>query len=54
MGMIPDQIKVLQQLSDEGYAVCIWTPEELQGVPPHKVEDNCAELGYHVIEDLKD
>lgn len=40
-------------LRHSGHAVIIWTPQELQGVNPRKVEDRSIELGYDIIEDLK-
>lgn len=50
--MTPYQLKALQELSDEGYAVIIWTPEELRGVSANKVEDRSIELGSEIISDL--
>lgn len=36
-----------------GYAVIIWTPEELGDAPPRKVEDRSIEFGWEIIDDLK-
>lgn len=35
------------------YAVVAFTPEELRGVDPDKVQDRLIELGYEVINDLE-
>lgn len=52
--MTYEQLKVIDQLQHEGYAVICWYPEELGTANPRKVEDRSIELGYDVIEDLKD
>lgn len=41
-------------LRDNGYAVIIWTPEELAGAPVHKVEDACIESGWDAIDYFKE
>ena len=43
----------LQELRSAGYAVIIWSPSELKGVSPSKVEDRSVELGFEVIDCLK-
>jgi hypothetical protein len=40
-------------LRAKGYAVIIWTPEELAGASRNRVEDRLVELGWEVIADLK-
>jgi len=45
--------KTIQQLREEGYAIILWTPEELEGVAPKHVEDRSVELGWEIIETLK-
>ena len=35
-----------------GYAVVIFTPEELRGANPHHVQDRLVELGWDVIDTL--
>ena len=47
--MTKDQIAVLQDLAAEGYAVVVFTPEELQGVSPSKLEDAMIGYGWEVI-----
>jgi hypothetical protein len=37
--MTPSQLKAIRELRDAGYAVILWTPEELNGVDPSDVED---------------
>lgn len=45
--------EVLCEMRDAGYAVIVWTPEELQGVAPDYVEERSIELGHEVIDCLK-
>jgi hypothetical protein len=45
------QKKVINQLRDIGFAVILWTPEELQGTSPITMEDESTEFGWGVIED---
>jgi hypothetical protein len=51
--MTKSQLKALQELSHEGYAVCVFCPEELEGANPHHVEDNLCSHGWEVIASLK-
>lgn len=51
--MTNKQQDVLDQLRREGYAVCVFTPEELAGAAPIKVEDRLCEEGWTIIECLK-
>lgn len=43
----------IASLRDRGYAVIIWTPEELRDAPPGRVEDRCIEQGWDTIEYLQ-
>ena len=52
--MTEKQGKVFAELRNEGYAVIAWTPEELDGVDPRHVAHRLIELGWEVIEDLKE
>ena len=45
--------ETIASLRHQGYAVIIWTPEELDGVDPGHVEDRAIEVGWEVIDDLK-
>lgn len=47
------QIDQVMALRAEGFAVIIWTPEELKAANPRRVEDRSVELGWEVIEDLQ-
>ena len=49
-----EQLTVLQGLRHDGYAVILWTPEELQGVSPNQVQDRSIELGQEVIDCLRE
>jgi hypothetical protein len=46
--------EIIEELRGRGFAVIIWTPEELAGASRKHVEDRSVELGWQVIEDLKD
>jgi hypothetical protein len=37
--MTATQLKAIRELRAEGWAVILWTPEELNGVDPSDVED---------------
>ena len=52
--MTPEQIEVLRQLRHEGYAVIVWTPEELCGVRPKYVEEGSISHGYDLIDAMKE
>lgn len=45
--------KTIQELKDEGFAVVLFNPEELEGADPDRIEDRLIELGWEVIFDLK-
>jgi len=47
---LKDKLAVLR---DEGYAVVIFTPEELQGAPEYDVESALVAEGWDTIELLK-
>jgi hypothetical protein len=51
--MTEAQRKVLAELRSEGYAVVVWSPEELRGANPSRVQDRSIELGHEVIEGLQ-
>ena len=42
--------QTVQELRDEGYAVIVWTPEELGNCPRNRLEDLSIERGAEVIE----
>jgi hypothetical protein len=52
--MTPEEREVIAALRSRGFAVIIWTPEELAGASQKHVEARSIELGWQVIEDLKD
>ena len=52
--MTNEQMKTLTSLSNDGYAVIVWTPEELGDVSARLVEDRSITLGYQIIEDQTD
>ena len=48
------QLQALRELRHEGYAVCVFNPEELGGANPKYVEDLMCEHGWIAIDSLKD
>ncbi len=52
MDLTKTELNMLRELRNRGYAVIIWTPDELKGVNPIRVEDRYIELGHQIIEDL--
>lgn len=50
--MNASQQQVINDLCNDGYAVIIWTPEELGNADPRKVEDRSIELTWDVIDAL--
>jgi hypothetical protein len=52
--MTPEERVVIADLRSRGFAVIVWTPEELAGASRKLVEDRSVELGWQVIEDLKE
>jgi hypothetical protein len=52
--MTQEQIdQAIFALKDMGYAVVLFSPEELEGAESDRVEDRLIELGWDVIYDLK-
>ena len=52
--MTPEEIATIQNLRDQGYAVVLFSPEELVGAPARKVEDRMCERGWEAIDYLTD
>jgi hypothetical protein len=52
MELINQEIEILRQLKDKGFAVVIITPEELKGANADDVEDRLIELSWDIIFDL--
>jgi hypothetical protein len=50
--MTKSQREALTQLANEGYAIILWTPEELGNAPVRKVEEMSIQAGYDIIESL--
>jgi len=46
--------EIVSQIRHKGFAVVIFTEEELNGASHKHVEDRLIELGWEVIECLKD
>ena len=52
--MTNEQMKcALASLSNDGYAVIVWTPEELGDVSARLVEDRSITLGHQIIDETK-
>ena len=51
--MLKDEwIKIVREMRSEGFAVVIFTPEELREAYQEDVEDRLVELGWDVIDSL--
>lgn len=46
--------EALQELREQGYAVAIFSPSELEGAPADQVENIMVSRGWNAISDLKD
>lgn len=51
--MTQEQMKAIEELRTLGYAVVLFTPEELEEADAGRVEDRLVEVGWDVIFDLK-
>lgn len=49
-----EMCKMTSRMRESGYAVCVFTPDELSGVRPKYVEEAMSEHGNAVIETLKE
>ena len=52
--MTPAEAAVMRGLNARGFAYCIFTPKELDGVDPEKVNDAMAEAGWEMIDFWKE
>ena len=46
--------KTIEDIRARGFAVIIWNPKELENVSPSYMEERSVELGWEVIETLRD
>ena len=51
--MTEEQRKVIEELRHEGYAVIVWTPEELGTASVNRVQVRSIEIGWEIISDLR-
>lgn len=49
----PSNLDTPRDLQSKGYAVVVFTPEELDGAPRHLVEDSLIEAGWDIIKAAK-
>ena len=52
--MTEEQLQVLRDLHKQGDAVCVFTPDELDGIQQVEVEDSMIEAGWDCINALKE
>jgi hypothetical protein len=45
-----EAMSLISSLRNEGWAVILWTPQELDGADPYVVESSSVEHGWMVIE----
>lgn len=48
--MTEEEVKIIRSLRDKGYAIAIFTPEELRNAPSYKIEDNMVDSGWRAID----
>lgn len=46
--------ETVEELREQGYCVIVFNPDELEGANPDKVADRLIELGWDVIETLRE
>lgn len=51
--MTAEQTRAIRELREQGYAITIFNPEELQGADPRRVQDQLVTEGWQVIDILK-
>lgn len=49
MKMTPEQSKAIQELRAQGWAVILWTPEELGEIDPSSVEDQSIQFAAEYL-----
>lgn len=52
--MTPEETTTIKSLREQGYAVVVFNPEELAGVPAYKVENRMCDAGWDIIDYLTD
>lgn len=50
--MTEQELEVLRGLINQGYAVCVFVPDELGEVDPKRVQDAMCEAGWNCINSL--
>jgi hypothetical protein len=48
--MEPHQRLAIEELKREGYAVIVWTPDELDGIDPYEMECHSIQKGWDFID----
>jgi len=48
-----EEQEFIRNLRSRGFAVIIWTPEELNGANPKHVQAGSIELGWDIIKELQ-
>lgn len=46
------QLQAIAELRDAGYAVAVFSPDELEGLTPKSIENVCVNAANEAIEDL--
>jgi hypothetical protein len=52
--MSPKQKEAIKELRDAGYAVAVWSPDELGLADPVDAQDEIITAGNNIIQRLKD
>lgn len=48
-----EHLDAINEMRDQGFAVIVWTPEEIGSASRDRIEERCIEFGNQVIEDLQ-
>jgi len=51
--MTDEEVKMIRDMRNRGFAVVVFTTEELKGASSDGVEDRLIELGWEVIDALR-
>lgn len=49
-----EMMAALELLRKEGFAVCAFNPEELDGIAPEEIEDQMCQKGWDTIRELQE
>jgi len=48
-----EEVEMLRRLRDRGFAIVVFTPDELKSAPSDKIEDGLVQAGWDMIDILE-